>query len=198
MPQGGAAANDWYVMPNDKVWRATGAEAILLKAAGAQGPLTYAQAEALAGAGGSTSDAVNKSAPNPLTGVAAIGDFFHRLTEKQTWVRVAEVGFGVILVYAGVRALAHGSTVAGSGARSSVTKPVKKTVKRVATVAAPEARLATRTVAKKAAPKTTARVSAHRERVAMYGAKKPYKPPPPRKPTVRVSHIYHHKGPAKP
>jgi hypothetical protein len=140
------------------------------------------------------------TAVGSLTGVSAIGDFFNRLEEKQTWTRVGEVLLGGILVYAGVRALTSGSPAIGSGARSSATKPVKRVVKTAASVAVPEARLASRAVAKKTAPKTTARVAAHREQVRVYGGKRPFKPPPPRaprQPTVRVSHIYHHKGPAK-
>lgn len=175
---------------------------------------TEALADAHAGIQGAT--AINS--PNPLQAasnalkneakqvvpgagsIADVGDFFHRLTEPQTWTRVGEVVLGGILVYAGVRALSHGSATAGVAARKSATKPVRKAASAVATVAAPEARLASRTVAKKAAPKTTARVAAHRATVARYGAKKPYQPPPPkppRQPTVRVSHIYHHKGPVK-
>jgi hypothetical protein len=145
-------------------------------------------------------NALKNAAQNAVpgaAGVADVGDFFHRLTEKETWTRVGEVILGGILVYAGVRALTHGSTVAGSTARSSATKPVRKVAKAAVTVAAPEARLATRTVAKKAAPKTTARVAAHRATVRQYGAKTPYKPPPPKQPTVRISHIHHHKAPAK-
>lgn len=135
---------------------------------------------------------------NPLTGLAAIGDFFQRLTQKSTWVRVGEVGLGGILLYAGVRALSHGSAVAGSSARASATRPVKKVTRKAASVVVPEARLATRVVAKRAAPKTTARVAAHRARVQKYGSKTPYRPPAPRPTTVRVSHVYHHKGPKKP
>ncbi len=138
--------------------------------------------------------------PNPLTGINAIGDFFQRLTQKQTWERVGEVALGGILIYAGLRAVTHGNPAVGSTARKSAVRPVKKVAKGVASVAVPEARFAARAAAKKAAPKTTARVASHRATVAKYGAKKPYTPPPPRparQPTVRVSHIYHHKGPAK-
>lgn len=160
----------------------------------------------LVGGAGKAAGAIPKATsslapPNPLSGVAAVGDFFQRLTQPQTWTRVGEVILGGILVYAGVRALTHGSTTAGVGARKSATKPVRKVASGVAKVAVPEARLASRKVAKKTAPKTTARVAAHRAEVARYGARKPYAPPPPRpprQPTVRVSHIYHHKGPAKP
>ena len=133
---------------------------------------------------------------NPLGGIAAVGDFFQRLTQAATWERVGEVLLGGILVYAGVRALTHGSTVAGSGARKAATAPVKKVAKSAAKVAVPEARLASRVAVKRIAPKTTAKVAAHRQRVATYGAKKPYQSPRPRvSTTTRTSHIYHHKAP---
>jgi hypothetical protein len=147
---------------------------------------------------------VNANPSNPLGGLADIGNFFHELSEGATWERVGEVLLGGILVYAGIRALTHGSTVAGSGARKAATSPVKKAAKAAVTVAAPEARLATRVAAKRVAPKTTRRVAVHRENVRKYGAKKPYSPPKPRvstprvSHTVRESHIYHHKGPKKP
>ena len=127
-----------------------------------------------------------------LAPLASVGDFFHRLTESQTWIRVGEVVGGGIILFIGVRAMAQGSSAVGSGARKAVTKPVSRTAKKAVTVAAPEARLATRVAAKRVAPKATARVTAHRARVAKYGAKKPFQPPAPRQPTVRVSHIYHH------
>jgi hypothetical protein len=139
--------------------------------------------------------AATPSIPNPLTGVDAIGDFFHRLTESSTWVRVGEVALGGILVYAGLRALTHGSTVAGSSARKSVTKPVRTVTKKAAKAVVPEARLASRVVAKRAAPKTTAKIASHRAQVKKYGGKTPYRPP---KPTVRVSHVYHHSSKPKP
>jgi hypothetical protein len=137
----------------------------------------------------------NVHVPNPLTGINAVGDFFSRLTEAQTWTRVGEVLLGGILVYAGVRALSHGSPTVGANARKTATRPVTKAAKAAASVAVPEARVAGRTLAKKAAPKTTKRVAAHREHVRKYGQKRPYSPPevkPPRK-TIRESHIYHHK-----
>lgn len=172
---------------------------------------TEAQADAHAGVTGAkdinsdnplsaANNALNNAASQAVPGIADVGDFAHRLTESSTWIRVGEVLLGGILVYAGVRALSHGSSTVGVGARQSATKPVRKVASGVAKVAVPEARLASRTVAKKAAPKTTARVASHRATVAMYGAKKAYKPVPPKppsQPTVRVSHIYHHKGPAK-
>jgi hypothetical protein len=118
--------------------------------------------------------------PNPLSGVNAIGDFFQRLTQPATWTRVGEVLLGGILVYVGVRALAHGA--GSSPAARPVTKPAKATAAKVAKVVVPEARLATRVVAKKAAPKTTARVASHRAQVAQYGQKRPVSSKPRRGP----------------
>jgi hypothetical protein len=43
------------------------------------------------------------TAENPLV---AVGDFFHRLTEAQTWVRVAEFAVGAMLIYVGIKAVA--------------------------------------------------------------------------------------------
>lgn len=168
--------------------------------AGVTGAKTLNNSNPLTAANNALNNTVQNAVP-AVGSIADVGDFFHRLTEASTWTRVGEVVLGGILVYAGVRALTHGSSTVGVGARQSATKPVRKVASGVASVAIPEARLATRTVAKKAAPKTTARVAAHRETVRTYGAKKPYRPPAPakpRQPTVRVSHIYHHKGPAKP
>jgi hypothetical protein len=144
-------------------------------------------------------NALQNAATHAIPGAAGAEDFFHRLTEPQTWTRVGEVGLGAILVYAGIRALTHGSPTVGSTTRKSATRPVRKVASGVASVAVPEARLASRAVAKKAAPKTSARVAAHRAQVAKYGAKKPYKPPEPRPPrvTYRVSTIHHVKGPPK-
>jgi hypothetical protein len=151
-------------------------------------------------AGQTTPPTVNAQPSNPLGGLAAIGDFFQRLTQASTWARVGEVALGGILIYAGVRALSSGSTTVGAGARKSATRPVTKVATKAAKVAAPELRLAGRVAAKRVAPKTTARVSAHRTHVAKYGAKKPYRPPTPRpsvprvSQTTRTSHIYHHKA----
>lgn len=135
-----------------------------------------------------TTDVSN--AANSLAPLGDIGDFFHRLTEASTWTRVGEVALGGILLYAGVRAMSHGSATVGTGARKVAVKPVKTVARKAAKVAVPEARLATRTVAKKAAPKTTARVASHRAQVAKYGGKRPVSAP---KPAVRTTHIYHHR-----
>lgn len=66
---------------------------------------------------------------NPLSGIQNVGDFFHRLTESETWVRVGEVGLGAILLYAGIKALSSG-TVAAKASKSAV-KPVRKVTRTV-------------------------------------------------------------------
>jgi len=43
-----------------------------------------------------------KGPSNPLKGLAAIGDFFQRLTQGNTWIRAGEVLLGVILLAIGV------------------------------------------------------------------------------------------------
>jgi hypothetical protein len=45
---------------------------------------------------------------NPLNALADIGDFFHRLTEKGTWTRVAEFAIGGLLLYVGIKAATRG------------------------------------------------------------------------------------------
>ena len=56
---------------------------------------------------------------NPLTGINAIGDFFQRLTQPSTWVRVAEFAAGGLLLYIGGSALVRG-TAAGDAAKQTV------------------------------------------------------------------------------
>lgn len=122
------------------------------------------------GTPGGSIPAALQSGSSLISEVGAVGDFFHRLTEKTTWVRVGEVVGGGILLFIGVRALAHGSPTVGAGARQSVSKPASKTVKRATKVA-------------KVAVKKTP---------AFRPPKKPEKPPAQRPPTVRISHIVHH------
>jgi len=88
----------------------------------------------------------NLTANTPLAPLGSIGDFFHRLTEKETWTRVGEVALGGILIYAGIRALSSG-TAAGVATKHA-TAPVKKVAKTVTKVAAPEVRYGAR-IAKK-------------------------------------------------
>lgn len=69
-----------------------------------------------------------QQSPNPVTdlttaakdsqtfsGLAAIGDFFSRLTQASTWIRVAEVLLGLALITVGLAHIASG-TAAGRAA----------------------------------------------------------------------------------
>lgn len=69
------------------------------------------------GAGVTEGIGVSSGLANPLTGLSAIGDFFQRLTQANTWVRVAEVVLGFLLLVTGLAKL--------SGASSLVGKAVK-------------------------------------------------------------------------
>jgi len=55
------------------------------------------------------------SVPNPLAGLAAIGDFFQRLTQAGTWIRVGQVLLGAALIIIGLARLGSG-TAAGKAA----------------------------------------------------------------------------------
>jgi hypothetical protein len=57
--------------------------------------------------GGSFPNAVGSAAAsvkNPLDFLGNIADFFHRLTEAQTWLRVGEVVAGLMLIYIALKA----------------------------------------------------------------------------------------------
>jgi hypothetical protein len=45
------------------------------------------------------------SIPNPLSGIAAVGDFFQRLTQASTWLRIFEIVIGVVLVGVGIASM---------------------------------------------------------------------------------------------
>jgi hypothetical protein len=86
-----------------------------------------------------------------------IGNFFHRLSEKQTWIRVGEVALGGILLYVGVHAVAQGSAIktATKSGSKSITRPVRKATKATVRVALPQATPVVRTA--KARAKVKAR-----------------------------------------
>lgn len=74
---------------------------------------------------------------NPLSGINAIGDFFNRLTQAQTWIRVGEVVAGGLLLYLGLKAVV---TPAGANVGKQTVKQtahhVVEGAKKVAEVAA--------------------------------------------------------------
>jgi hypothetical protein len=49
--------------------------------------------------------------PN-LTGLAAIGDFFSKLSQGNTWIRIGEAFLGLILIAAGLAKLTHAVPIA--------------------------------------------------------------------------------------
>jgi hypothetical protein len=123
-----------------------------------------------------------QSGANAIPGVSDIGDLAHRLTEASTWVRVGEVAVGVIILWAGIRAMTSGTppvrtaTAPARAAGRATGRTATRAGKAAATAAAPEIRTGARVAAKRIAPKTTKRVAAHREYTRTYGAKKPYQP----------------------
>lgn len=68
-----------------------------------------------------------------LGGLAAIGDFFNRLTEGSTWLRVGEVVVGILILYVGLKATTAQTPV--GNAVKSATAPVKKAAKAAGTAA---------------------------------------------------------------
>ena len=61
--------------------------------------------------------------PNPLSGLAAIGAFFNKLGEKNTWVRVGEFACGAILVAIGLNSMLKGKPLSiVTGAAGKVGK----------------------------------------------------------------------------
>ena len=63
-----------------------------------------------------------KAIQNPLTGLAAIGDFFQRLTQANTWVRIGEGILGLILLAVGIARITHAVPVATKVAKAVGTK----------------------------------------------------------------------------
>lgn len=68
-----------------------------------------------------TGVAVNSIIPglNPLSWLSAIGDFFHRLTEGSTWIRLGEGLLGIVLISVGIARLTHAVPVATKIARTA-------------------------------------------------------------------------------
>lgn len=71
----------------------------------------------VAGAGAAAAGAVN-----PLSYLGNIGDFFYRLTQGATWLRVGEVAVGILLIYVGVKASTTSLPTAGKAAAGHVGK----------------------------------------------------------------------------
>lgn len=135
--------NDYYVQPlTGTIQRQSNPLlAASLRATGWMGPYNWATAKAQvaglkAGIGAATPGGLPTVGPggniaNPfsnLGGINAIGDFFNRLTQPNTWVRVGEVGAGILLIYLGLSATMRNTEVAKQA------RQVKSTAKKVAAV----------------------------------------------------------------
>lgn len=59
----------------------------------------------LGNATAATEMGVTTGVPSPFAGIAAIGDFFNRLTQANTWVRVGETVLGILLIVSGLMKL---------------------------------------------------------------------------------------------
>jgi hypothetical protein len=59
--------------------------------------------------------------PDPFSGLAAIGDFFARLTKANTWIRVGEVLLGLILLAVGVARVTNAVPIATKIAKTAGT-----------------------------------------------------------------------------
>ena len=66
---------------------------------------------------GDAASAVGSAVTAPLQGIQAIGDFFQRLTQAATWLRVFEVAIGVILVGVGIASMTHAIPLANGIAK---------------------------------------------------------------------------------
>jgi hypothetical protein len=100
-----------------------------------QGPFaTKAAAEKAIGAAGTSGQGGLTVNPDPsapqanqaptLGGLAAIGDFFARLTEAAVWERIGEVVLGLLLIAVGVAKLTHAVPVATKIAKTAGTAAV--------------------------------------------------------------------------
>ena len=94
----------------------TAAEAATFTKDGYQGPyptLAAAQAQATTRQAAANSTVFNPKLPNPLTGVNAIGAFFNDLGNSNTWIRVAKVVIGGLLLVIGI---VHITGISGAAA----------------------------------------------------------------------------------
>lgn len=129
--------NDYYAQPSTgTIQRQDNPFAVAaLKAVGFQGPFTWDQAQSAIGnyqqatagtpAGNATQAAKNTyhaaqaaASANPLSGLAAIGDFFSRLSQANTWLRIGEGLLGIILIAVGLAKMTHAVPAATKIARA--------------------------------------------------------------------------------
>jgi hypothetical protein len=97
--------------PEDYVWFSTKAEAESWLASNPAGRLSQRISNDYNNAGN-------------LTGLNAIGNFFNKAGQSQLWIRVVEVGLGLLLIAVGVAKLTHAvpiaTKIAGTAAKAAV------------------------------------------------------------------------------
>lgn len=117
--------NDYYVfLPTGTIQRQGNAlAAAALMDAGWQGPYTWAQAKQVANLSAKLTSPPGTpppaAAPGGPKGLAAIGDFFARLSQASTWIRVGEVFLGLILLAVGVARITNTVPIATKVARTA-------------------------------------------------------------------------------
>jgi hypothetical protein len=128
---GSAAYNAWDGNGSYQGWQVftgpftseTEAAADLKASHPGPGPIQgFASGVALGAGGQSPNAALNtgqaaQNAANSLTGLAAIGDFFARLTKANTWIRLAKVVIGGVLLMTGIAHISGASGAAADFAR---------------------------------------------------------------------------------
>lgn len=61
---------------------------------------------ASAGIGNATKNSgITSAVAGPLSGIAAVGDFFSRLTQANAWIRIGEVLIGILLITVGIASI---------------------------------------------------------------------------------------------
>lgn len=80
---------------------------------------TEAQTAAAAKPGPGPGEATQNFVQGSLPGLAGIGDFFSRLSEGSTWIRVAEVIVGIGLIIAGLATVAKGTPIGQAAATAA-------------------------------------------------------------------------------
>lgn len=124
IPPGGP----WFVFPiTGTIQRQSNpVAAVGLANAGWVGFPTQAMAKAYVNSNPAThvKNAGKDAASGALSGINAVGDLAHRLTEASTWIRVGEIVAGGLLLYIGIQALFRG-TAAGNAVNSAVSTAKK-------------------------------------------------------------------------
>jgi hypothetical protein len=120
---------EWFVGPPvvggpnqyQVVEAANAASAAKLSAEGYKGPYaTQAQAQTAASSATAEATSTEVSAPS-IPGLAQVGDFFGALTQSATWIRVAKVIVGGLLLVIG---LVHITGISGAAADTARKVPL--------------------------------------------------------------------------